>query len=290
MVKRSLHRLSIGFALLGAAFPVLAQDQVVTPLDDKIDITQKLGSKLPLDLKFKDETGSEIRLGDYFGKRPVVLVPVFYECNSACLLTRDGVIKVLSQQKREKLGKDFDVVVFSIKPGETAKMASDAKQYWMSNTRYGDVPEGWHFLNGDEAAIQSLTSAIGFRFYHDKENDLVVHPTCIVVTTEDGTISYYQEGAQYVALEFQSAIEKAKENAVGPKSPTITFPACYAYDPATGKYRVAVESILIWTGLATVVAIAGSIVHMSFKYRRTPLTIESNESKGGADAKPSDEA
>ncbi|MBI5707530.1 MAG: SCO family protein [Armatimonadetes bacterium] len=284
---RIAHRFLMASVLAISAFAT-AQDTVKTPFDDKIGITQKLGSSLPLGLKFKDETGATVRLGDYFKDRPVVIVPVFYECKSACLMTRDGVVQVLGQQKKERIGRDFDVLVFSFKSDETTKMAADAKKYWMEHTRYGENAEGWHFLTGDEASIQSLTSAIGFRFHKVPEMDTIVHPTCIVFATPDGRVSYYQEGANYAALEFQTAVEEAKRNQVGTKSPTIRFPACYAYDPTTGKYRVAVENILLWSGLATVAIVAGSIIHMSLKYRRTPLKPGDAPDQGGTDANPSE--
>ena len=38
-----------------------------------VGIDQKLNEQVPLDLRFRDETGRAVRLGDYFGKKPVVL-------------------------------------------------------------------------------------------------------------------------------------------------------------------------------------------------------------------------
>lgn len=274
-----LAGLLIAFAVPAAH----AQDEVKTPWDDKMGITQKLGGDLPLGLEFTDETGAKVKLGDFYKDRPVLLVPVFYTCKSACLLTRDGVLQVLNRQKKLKVGQDFDVVVFSIKPDETTKMAADAKKAWTDQYRYGGAEASWHFLTGDEVAIQSLTTSIGFKFTYDKAKDLVVHPTCIVFTSSSGTVSYYQEGVNYAAKEFMTAMGEAKQNVVGEKSEAIRFPACYAYDPKTGKVRVAVENVLFWLGLVTVAVLGGSIVHMSMKYRQSPASGGSGEAKGGSD-------
>jgi protein SCO1/2 len=46
----------------------------------RIGIDQRLNSQVPLDLPFVDESGQTVRLGDFFGKRPVILALVYYEC------------------------------------------------------------------------------------------------------------------------------------------------------------------------------------------------------------------
>ena len=46
----------------------------------EVRIEQKLGNQLPLDLNFRDESGQQVKLGQYFGKKPVALALVYYDC------------------------------------------------------------------------------------------------------------------------------------------------------------------------------------------------------------------
>jgi len=50
----------------------------------EVGIDQKLNQPLPADAVFKDESGNEIKLGSYFGKRPIVLSLVYYDCPMLC--------------------------------------------------------------------------------------------------------------------------------------------------------------------------------------------------------------
>ena len=54
------------------------------PILKDVGITQKLNTTVPLDLVFSDETGREVRLGSFFGTRPVLLVLSYYECPMLC--------------------------------------------------------------------------------------------------------------------------------------------------------------------------------------------------------------
>ena len=49
----------------------------------EVRIEQKLNQQLPLDLIFRDEAGQQVKLGQYFGKKPVVLAFVYYDCPNA---------------------------------------------------------------------------------------------------------------------------------------------------------------------------------------------------------------
>src|SRR4051812_44838857 len=40
---------------------------------ENVSIEQKLDQQVPLDLVFRDEAGNTVKLGDYFGTKPVVL-------------------------------------------------------------------------------------------------------------------------------------------------------------------------------------------------------------------------
>lgn len=259
------------------SLPVLAQ----APENDAtkgLYFDQKLGAEVPLDLPFKDENGKDVKLGDYFGKRPVILVLIFFDCKSSCLLIREGLIKTLNLQKNLKVGKDFDVVVVSINPKEQPETAAGMKAIYTANYRYPKSEDGWHLLTGKRENILALTSTVGFGYtiteVKDPKtgelSDRISHPSGIIVLTPQGTTSLYMLGATYPQELLRRGIEDAKAEKVGIKSETILL-GCFMYDAKTGKYRPMVERMLIISGLATALILFTSIAVMSFKHRRTPL-------------------
>ena len=59
--------------LISALAPGLARCQpYLPPALRNVGFDQKLDAQVPLDLPFKGESGRPVKLGDYFGHRPVI--------------------------------------------------------------------------------------------------------------------------------------------------------------------------------------------------------------------------
>src|SRR5262249_30144437 len=91
-----------------------ASAQVTIPKDEKFDpravgIDQRLDAAIPLDAAFTDETGKAVRLGDYFGQKPVILNMIFYKCTGSCLLESEGMVAAFKEVSFTA-GKEFNVV------------------------------------------------------------------------------------------------------------------------------------------------------------------------------------
>ena len=125
---------------------------------------------------FVDETGRDVKLGDYFGKRPVLLALVYYECPMLCTQVLNGVTGALKVLNFD-VGKEFDVVAVSINPREGPGLAAAKKQAYLE--RYGrpETADGWHFLTGREENIRALANAVGFR-YAVRRRDQAVRARC----------------------------------------------------------------------------------------------------------------
>jgi protein SCO1/2 len=119
---------------------------------DKVTITQKLNTRIPLDGEFRDETGKAVRLSEYFGKRPVVLSLVYYQCKIVCPEEIDGLVSALEMVKFVP-GKDFDVVFVSIDPSETPEIAAKEKALYIKRYGHPETANGWHFLTGHQRSI-----------------------------------------------------------------------------------------------------------------------------------------
>ena len=218
----------------------------------KIHLDQHLDKQLPLDLPFTDETGRRVTLGDYFGKRPVVLALVYYECPMLCTQILNGLVTALTVMNFEP-GREFDVVAVSFNPREGPGLASQKKAAYLE--RYGrpHTAGGWHFLTGEEASIKALTEAVGFRYEYDDAIKQYAHGAAIEVITPKGHISKYFYGIEYSARDLRLGLIEASEERIGtPVDDFLLF--CYHYDPATGKYGASVLRLVRLGGILTVLA------------------------------------
>ncbi|HVG85335.1 MAG TPA: SCO family protein [Vicinamibacterales bacterium] len=221
----------------------------------KVAFEQRLNEPLPLDLTFTDEDGRRVKLGDYFGKRPVVLAFVYYECPMLCTLVLNGLTGVLSLID-ETAGKEFDVVAVSFDPRETPVLAAAKKKTYLDTYKRPQAANGWHFLTGAESSIAALTQAAGFSYAWDEATQQFAHASGIVVATPDGRLSRYFFGVDYAARDVQFALIESSAGKVGSLADKLML-YCYHYDPVTGQYGfVAMRAVRIG-GVVTLVALAG---------------------------------
>ncbi len=67
-----------------------ASSAVPPPLRE-IGFDQNIDRQLPLDVDVMDEGGRTVRIGSYFGSRPVVLVFAYYSCPMLCTQVINGL-------------------------------------------------------------------------------------------------------------------------------------------------------------------------------------------------------
>lgn len=221
---------------------------------------QRLGDKVPGDILLRDESGQEVRLGSYFGKKPVVLSLVYYECPMLCTLTLNGMSSALGVLSYDA-GKEFEVVTVSFEPKETSELAAAKKKAYLQRYKRPGAAEGWHFLTGDAPQIARLTQAVGFRYAWDAASNQYAHPAGVLVLTPDGTVARYLYGVEYAPKDLRFAIIEASQGKVGtPIDSAVLY--CYQYDPTTGKYTAAAMRLMRLAGVVTVLALGGFIVTM----------------------------
>jgi protein SCO1/2 len=238
-------------------------------LMQEIGLDQRLNAQLPLGLVFRDETGREVKLGDFFGKRPVILTLVYYECPMLCTQVLNGVASSIGVLNFS-VGKEFDIVTISFDPGETPALARAKKAVYLEQYKRDGAAAGWHFLTGSAREISALTRAVGFRYAYNAEVDQYAHPSGIMVVTPDGRLSHYFYGIEYGPRDLRLALIDAADRKIGSPADQLLL-ACFHYDPKTGKYSLAVMTIVRAAGIATIGGIGAVILLLRRRERREPL-------------------
>jgi protein SCO1 len=231
-----------------------------------IGFDQRLGETVPSDVRFRDEGGRDVRLADYLGGKPVVLSLNYYSCPMLCTVTLNGLAGAMKAISMDA-GRDYEVLTVSFDATETASLAAAKKKQYVE--RYGRATgaSGWHFLTGDQPAIDALTRAVGFRYAWDEETKQWAHPAGIVVLTPEGRIARYLYGIEYAPRDLRLALVEAANGKVG----TVVDQAillCYQYDPTTGRYGTSIMRIVRLGGVLTVLALVAFIVTMLRRERR----------------------
>jgi protein SCO1/2 len=222
----------------------------------KAGIEQKLGEQVPPDAVFKDENGREVRLGEFFGKRPVILALVYFECPMLCNEVLNGLTGSLKSLSFDT-GKDFDVVAISFDARENDKpeLAKNKKESYMK--RYGrpGTEAGWHFLTGTQEQIDKVTKAVGFKYFWDEKSNQFAHAGGIMVTTPEGKLARYLYGIDYAPKDVKFAVMESAENKIGNPAEQLML-YCYHYDPSTGKYGLSILKVIRIAGIATLLGMS----------------------------------
>jgi protein SCO1/2 len=231
-----------------------------------IGIEQRLDRPIPLDLAFTDERGASVRLGDYFGERPVILVPAYYTCPMLCSQVLRGVAASLAAVGLE-IGRDFEVVTVSFDPRDTSASAAASKRGVLERYRRPGAERGWHFLTGAEEASRALFDAAGFAYRWDPRTGQYAHASGIMLLTPDGRLARYFFGIEYAPRDLRLGLVEASEGRIGSPADRL-FLFCFAYDPATGRYGATVMTVLRLAAILTVVGLALLIFVLGRRFPR----------------------
>ena len=214
-----------------------------------VGIQQNLEQPIPPDLTFKDDLGRSVRLGDYFGKKPMILNLVYYNCPMLCGEVLSGLENSLRRMKFD-VGKEFDVITVSFDPHETPEMAAKKKAEFLHRYKRAGAEQGWHFLVGQQEAIDALTKAAGFQYQYDEKTKQFAHVAAILILTPEGKIAQYYYGIEYPPKDLRLGLVEAGAGRIGNVVDQLLL-YCYHYDPEQGKYSATILRVLRVAGVAT---------------------------------------
>jgi protein SCO1/2 len=245
------------------------------PRLQNVGIEQHLDAQVPPDLTFRDETGKPVRLGDYFGRKPLILNLVYYNCTMLCGEALAGLSSAMRLVKFD-VGNEFDVVTVSFDPRETPEMAAAKKIDYVKRYGRANAAAGWHFLTGQPESIDALTKAVGFQYQYDAKSNQYAHATAIMVLTPQGRISRYFYGIDFPPKDLRMGLVEASQGKIGNAVDAVLL-YCYHYDPQSGKYGAMVTNILRLAAAATILFM-GTFLLILWRLDRsvTRRTLQSN--------------
>lgn len=217
-----------------------------------------LNGQIPLDLRFRDETGRDVALREFFGPKPVILAFVYYNCPMLCDQVQMGVVGTLRMLSFNP-GRDYEVLFVSFDSRDTPELAAEKKKTALSHFRRPETASGWHFLTGPKESIEAATKAANFRFTFDAKSNLFAHASGVLVLTPGGRISRYFYGVEYPGRDMRLGLVDASAGKIGsPIDHVLLF--CYHYDPTTAKYSASILKIIRLGGILTILCIVGGIL------------------------------
>ena len=229
-----------------------------------LEVDEKTGRTIDLNLTFKDETGAIVPLSRFFKKgRPVLLDLVYYRCPRLCNLMLNGQVMALRELPYQP-GKDYELITVSIDPKETPELAKEKKAAYAAT--YQRAVDGWHFLTDSDNHAKALADLTGFKYRFDPKMDQYVHPATFLVLTEDGKVSRYLYGTRFKTFDMRMAITEAARGETR-FSVEKLLSICYQFDPNAKGYVVA-ASRLMEAAAGVMVLIFGFWLWRFFQWER----------------------
>jgi protein SCO1/2 len=213
-----------------------------------VGINEQLGSKIPLDITFRDEAGKPVRLAELING-PTLILPVYFSCTNVCYNLQWGLAQVLPKIK-SKPGDEYRVISISFDEHDSPELASKFKRVYLRSMHAPFPEEGWRFLTGDAENIQRLTKSVGYSFQRRGQDFL--HPVASLIVARDGMIVRYLYGATFLPKDLALALIEARDGTSGTTIRKM-MEYCFTFDPRQKTYvfnllRVSATAVILCTG------------------------------------------
>lgn len=230
-----------------------------------LEIKERLGSSLDLDLTFKNELGQPRPLKSYFeGSRPVLMTMIYYGCPSLCSFHLSGLMSGLKGLPL-KSPRDYQLIAVSMDSSEGPALAQKKKASYLKE--FG-LPEGAaHFLTGSEGAVQKLASQLGFAFRWDEETEQFAHSPAAYVLTPKGAISRYLYGVEFAPRTLKLSLVEAARGQIGSFMDRILL-FCYRFSPGKKRYTLYAYNIMRAGGALAVFLLAMFLLPVWMRERK----------------------
>ena len=240
-----------------------------------VGVTERLGEKIPLDLKFTNAQGDTVSLKTLFkDDKPVLLNPVYYECPQLCSMVKEAIYKGVKDLKWSP-DSEYNIVTFSFDPNEGPELAAQNKERYLNKLDRQNAENGWHFLTGSKQNIQTLTEAVGFD-YKKLQNGQYAHGAAIMFLSPDGTITRYLYGLKFDEFNMRNALYEAADGNIGTTADQVLL-YCYQYDADSNSYVPVAWRIMKLGGFATMIILGIFLGFMWVRHRYSNKEKKINE-------------
>ena len=221
----------------------MIQADPIPPALADVGIEEHLGTQVDRDLSFKDETGKDIRLNDYFSRgRPVLLNFAYFHCPMLCGLVQTGMAQGLKKLDWTP-GREYEILTVSIDPNEGPDQARPVKDRLLVDLAKPGSESGWHILTGNRKAIESLTSAAGFKYNYIPDRNEFAHGAGLIFLSPEGKVSRYLYGVEFSPRDLRLALLDASEGRALSLGDKIEM-FCYRYDPNSKGYVLFAQNFM----------------------------------------------
>ena len=238
------------FILVLALWPAAAMAGLTEAQIGQVALSPPPQARMPTALVFKDLKGRDISLGDAIAGRPTLLLPADFTCTQICGPALSIAASALSQTGLQA-GRDYSLVVVGI----DAKDSIDDARRFTSGQVGGP---GVSVLTGNSEDINSLMSAIGYRFQRDSANDAIAHPAAYVTLDADGRVSRVLSSLALQPTDLRLALIEAGNGKIGGLTGRIAL-LCYGFDAVHGIYTRQIATMLRIGGGLTVAILASAL-------------------------------
>jgi protein SCO1 len=225
-----------------------------------LDLEQKSGAQLPLELEFTDSRGEKTSLAKYFNqKKPVVLSLVYYDCPMICPLTLERLQERLNAIPYT-VGEDYFALVISFDHTNTTQQAATDKATYLlgyNKPRTPAVEAGWEFFTSDRTAVRALADSVGFKYRFIPESGEYAHGSATIILTPDGKVARYLDGLGADPQELRIALLEASEGRIAKGLADFFLHRCFIWNPYKNSYTLQafrvmqIGAVLTATGVAT---------------------------------------
>lgn len=228
-------------------------------------IDEKPGARIPLAAPLIDAISTRHSLAAIAAGKPILLAPVLHDCPNLCGVTLDGLAAAM-RKAHVKGDRDAAVIAFGIDPKETAEDAR--RSLARLADRYPETAGRLHATIAPQATIHAVADALGYRYAYDPRIGQYAHAAAVAVLTPDGRFSRWLYGFAPDPADLTTALAEARAGRTGGWTRRLIL-LCYHYDPATGRYSLAIDWLLRSLGMLTV---AGLLIYLAIARRKEGRT------------------
>jgi protein SCO1/2 len=287
-IMTRLSPILLALTSLATALVVASPGRAVAPLGaefDGVDVKNRLGEKVDLDIPIVDRHGKTISLGDALaGDRPVLLTMNYYRCTSLCSVQLTELMETIAKMGWLPGEEKYRIVTLSFDPTDTSLIADGKRDTYTREVvrkavAYADDDElsdadlktradalDWEFYVAREKSIRALSDTLGYYFRFEPATQQYAHSPVTYVLRPDGTINRYLFGLQVPTQDLRFALMETSDGQLGSFGEKVLL-SCFAYDEDHGGYGAFAWGIMR-LGAGGVAVLVGIFVFRQWRRER----------------------